>query len=214
MRWSLFSLLTLLVIFPITTHTQSIEGACDTASDVQQNTWIPRFLPVEGELRLVDYISGDVIHVLERELTTNTVNSMAWSPDCRYLAGHIGGFRDATLVVWDTISGIRVNEIDNLHLYKVRFSPDNSQLLVEARSGAFLWIFDSNERIQLTDYFRCYGLSFGQVEWDYINNYFIGVEKDYSCRFVDGPLRIYDLDNGGVVQELTGSDFSIHRKPE
>jgi len=207
MRWSFFVWIIIWSLMPFTVHTQNIPGACETDTLAAQQTWIPRFLPDVGEIRLVDYVTGEVVHLLATDIMSDTFNPMAWSLDCRYFAGHIGNFKDTTLVVWDTETGSPVNQIANLYLYEFRFAPDNAQALVETRSGAFLWHFVTGRRVQLTETFLCFGRSFGQVAWDFKNNQFMGVQADYTCRTPNRPVQFFDLDTGVQVAQVEGNSF-------
>jgi hypothetical protein len=208
MQRILFTVLALLLLTaPITVAARDdIPGNCEVDGAEQAN-WIPRYVTATGEIQLVDWTTREVVRVLDTEIDTDDFAVYLWSDDCRYLAGRIGPFEDTTLVVWDTVAGERVDSIDNLYLYAVRFSPDSSQALVETRTGAFLWRYREGQQVRLTDDFKCFGRSFRQIDWDVANNLFLGIEQDFSCRHAPGPLRVHDLTTGELLDTVPGAQF-------
>jgi WD40 repeat protein len=171
---------------------------------------IMRYEATTNRLLLVDWNARAEVFVLAENLETTETAPRGWSQNCRYLAVSIGTFRNTDLIIWDTITGEQVNTLPDLYLYHVTWSPRHDEVLVETRSGAYLWRFQSNTLVQLTDYFNCFGRSFTRnIHWDYDRGQFIGVREDFSCRYEPGPVAIFNLATGTLVDEVRGSSFII-----
>ncbi|MDX1991124.1 MAG: WD40 repeat domain-containing protein [bacterium] len=211
-------LLTLLTVFfgtftlSVSAQRSEIDSIPSNCENVDAEYYRPnlilRYESDANRLLLLDWNTREEVVVLAEDLETAEIAPRGWSQNCRYLAVSTGAFRNTDLIIWDTVTGQQFNPLPDLYLYDVRWSPRHDEVLVETRSGAYLWRFQSNALVQLTDFFSCYGRSFTRnIHWDYARGQFIGVREDFSCRHEPGPVAIFNLATGTLVDEVRGSSF-------
>jgi hypothetical protein len=205
----LFALM-LLLIFCLPALADEIPANCESPNgEYYQANWVLRNNINSRELQIVDWQTGDLVRVLEGNFSTEEFAAYAWSPNCRFVAGRSGDFHDTTVGVWDVVEGRRLASWEHVYLYEIRFSPQNEQILIETRAGAFLWTFATDSRVQLTNDFQCMGYSFATIAWNHENRLFIGVQEDWSCRYAPGPIHIYNMDTGAELGTIQGADFRL-----
>lgn len=148
-------------------------------------------------LVLVGMSSGDVVQTLDSSFETADLANLDWSPDCRYLFGTANG----GAFLWDAVNGGLAAVFENVDVKNPPYwNPARANLILETRSGSFLWNFGDGAAPLLLDYdgdfcptsFRYFNW---QVEWDNAGNQVL-----VAPNFVSGNAVIaYDQTSAAQV---------------
>jgi WD40 repeat protein len=156
----------LLAIFLLSVPAFSAAAQAPDSCPGQPNIF-PRYDRNHQRLVLVDWTTGAEVRVLGEGLgETRIVN---WSPDCRYLVTATGVGNDIDTSIWNTVTAERIGIVEDARRipHHVTWSPDSSSVVVEGRTGAFLWYLETGQQLQLTIDGYMDGRSFRTISWNY-----------------------------------------------
>jgi WD40 repeat protein len=176
-------------------------------------------LLTQGEEQSVDIIK---IWDLERRkelfpITVNSrhiVNSVAYSPDGRYLAS---GSADKTIKIWDTKTGTELSTLTGHSeaVNSVAYSPDG-RYLASASSDETIKIWDVKNNKELNTFIYNYSKRIIGV------GYLIRIAYSPNGRYLasgysNGTIQLWDVKTGNKVHTLTGHSgwvFSVAYSPD
>lgn len=212
MRRAFFLLTTLLLLVffgaalqptPVAAGDGIPDNCENTVAAFYQANVFPRYEPQNGRLVLVDWTTGAEVRTLVENLPATRIQG--WSPDCHYLTGaayhtqNTENTDDDTFetIIWDTTTGATMGTVPDAHIqpHHITWGPED-YLVVETRSGAFLWNVRTGTRVLLTSSSDGSGQSFktGVFDWDFANNQ---LHTWLSIPPYGGA--IYDLTTGALV---------------
>jgi WD40 repeat protein len=165
----------------------------------------------QGEEQSVDIIK---IWDIERRkelfpITVNSrhiVNSVAYSPDGRYLAS---GSADKTIKIWDTKTGTELSTLTGHSeaVNSVAYSPDG-RYLASASSDETIKIWDVKNNKELNTFIYNYSKTITGV------GYLIRIAYSPNGRYLasgylNGTIQLWDVKTGNKVHTLTGHSGSV-----
>lgn len=181
----------------------AINGQELTCQAVDSTRLIPTFLP--DERRVVLLSNKEVVQTLLENVDATYFESSGWSPDCRYLAFALGNQRVTDTYVWNIAENRRVGVFPDAHIipHPISWGPAGDVLLIETRSGAYLWQMAGDVKILLTKgvsvdnysyWSRAAIHNFLSMEWDTARGQLLAVPVA-----ADNGVAAYDLHTGQQV---------------
>lgn len=169
--------------------------------------WDVQYQFYNQRLVLADFITNDLLTVVEDQLDLPNFRYLGRSPDCRYIAAAVNVNDVYETYVWDLANSGRVGTFPDAREvpHQLDWSPYGGLLLVHTRNGAFLWDLETDSRTQLNNvalndnaaYWReAVVRNFSQLEWNMEIGELLGVPLDQPDRVV-----AYDLITGQVRAE-------------
>lgn len=180
-----------------------IPDNCETGSTPQL---FPRY--ENGNLLLVDWTTGDTARTLESGLAATQFMTRGWSADCRYLVGSVITGEIYDTVAWDAVNGGRIGAFTGGRQIAHPLTWLTAErLIIETRSGAYLWTLAGNIQTPLTTTSDGNARSFSGVR---LENGQILATLAIPPR---GALAVYDL-NSGTLLSLTDASGSAATFPQ
>ena len=134
------------------------------------------------------------------------VNSVAYSPDGRYLAS---GSADKTIKIWDTKTGTELSTLTGHSeaVNSVAYSPDG-RYLASASSDETIKIWDVKNNKELNTFIYNYSKTITGV------GYLIRIAYSPNGRYLasgylNGTIQLWDVKTGNKVHTLTGHSGSV-----
>jgi WD40 repeat protein len=99
------------------------------------------------QLVLRDWITGELIEVIENQLNLVGFQNQGWSATCQYIAATIDAGSGLELVAWNIATHSRTSVSVADYVDRLEWSPVGNVALVQTDGdGAFLWNIDSNQK--------------------------------------------------------------------
>jgi hypothetical protein len=174
----------LLGVYPAFAQDDSIPGNCPYEQGVYyQAILFPRYEPQNQRIVLADWSTGADVRELATGISAQEIEMGRWSPECQYFSASVGiqdehGVMLWDTYVWDTVNGEQIALFEDARLipYPLTWDTNSTQILVETRSGGYLWKLNG-AHVWLTSEADYNARIFrpGTVEWDYATNQIRGV---------------------------------------
>jgi hypothetical protein len=154
------------------------------------------------------YGPDEAIEILEDDVPAAWFQPRGWSANCRYVAASIGvpGEDASDTVVWDVIENRRVGTWPDARQisHPIHWSPLGDYLLIETRSGGYLWHLPTDARFLINEAAEVAFTgdarlnNFHSIGWDSGRGQLLVVPVGAS-----GTVRAHNISDGSLAAEYT-----------
>lgn len=191
-----------------------------------QQNWVLRLHPGMQTVTIADWSTGETVRVIE-SLPDMHMRPGAWSPSCRYIFLLYTGVLPSTgyqqlkqTAIYDVVDGREVSRFPESLITQVpvKWSPDESRVLVETRFGAFVHTLGGGD-VWLTSQGGPIIHSFrrGSVVWDLAQNTISGrldIAPYGQATYDLGSGQLLALtDSAGTPLDPGAADYTVHGRP-
>jgi WD40 repeat protein len=153
----------------------------------------------DDALTIRDDRNQSQLYVIADHLDRPVYQLMGFSPTCRYYAAALGTWDSMDTVIWDVTEQRQLGVFPDAHEHPHRlwWSPAGAYVVIESRSGGYLWNLETDTRTLLTETSDDDGHNFRSVGWDVARGrvYVVPLEDTSS-------VYIYDMATAQPVTVL------------